>query len=200
MKGQKWVFLPAHPKFCIYPSLYHLSARLSIHSFICLSVHPSPTLSSIHPSIYPSIHLPNPPTHQSIHHPFRSLDYLSITFSIFTENAGSDSVYRNSYAFILSPWKLSYEQTCDLFLQRAETLAWPSAHRSNDSCLNCEALDPNSRLKERNLDMFRWWDWMQTCRPKSQSKIARLQDCSELTWLCSWELECWLHGVISLWL
>ena len=208
MKEQRWVFLPVHAEFCIYPSLYHLSAHLAIHSFIWLSVHPSHTLclsipltlsvihSPIHLSIHPSTQSTNPPIQSSsikiswlsIHHIFYFHRECRIRFSI-----------QKLLRFHSLTLKLSYEQTCDLFLQRAEALAWPSTHRSNESCLNCEALDPNPRLKERDLDMFRRWDWMQTCSPKSQSKITRRQDCSELTWLCFQVLECWLRRVISLW-
>ena len=152
--------------------------------------------SPIHLSIHPSTQSTNPPIQSSsikiswlsIHHIFYFHRECRIRFSI-----------QKLLRFHSLTLKLSYEQTCDLFLQRAEALAWPSTHRSNESCLNCEALDPNPRLKERDLDMFRRWDWMQTCSPKSQSKITRRQDCSELTWLCFQVLECWLRRVISLW-
>lgn len=66
MKGQKWVFLPAHPKGEL--STICLPVYPSIHSSVCLSIHLPLCHPFTHPSIHPSIYPIHQPTNPSIIH------------------------------------------------------------------------------------------------------------------------------------
>lgn len=81
---------------------------------------------------------------------------------------------KETHAFILLPWNFHMNRPVTCFSAEGRNSGLTPTHRGNDSCLNCEALDPNVQdLRKGTLDMFRRRDW---CRPAAPSPRAKSQD------------------------